>query len=139
MLASLADDITEHGGQPISVEPLPQAVPAVHVEPVPRDEPATAPGVPSAGLAAEQISGWSGAPSADAMPSVHVAPIPDAVPDSLSRDTETSGDDVSSREAAKDNGAGRAADGGQQATPPAALSADDTSTAALRIVDAKSP
>ena len=37
MLASLAEDITEHGGQPISVEPLPQTVPAVHVGPVPQD------------------------------------------------------------------------------------------------------
>ena len=151
MLASLAEDITEHGGQPISVEPLPQAVPAVHVEPVPQDDPARTTGMPSAALAAEQISGLSGAPSADAMPSVHVTPIPvDAVPAPPSHESgtpgnadrgapaETSGADDATQEAAGDSGTANAADGGNRITPSAALSADDTSTAALKIVDAKS-
>ncbi|WP_104172209.1 macrolide 2'-phosphotransferase [Arthrobacter sp. Y81] len=151
MLASLAEDITEHGGQPISVEPLPQTVPAVHVEPVPQDENAGATGVPSAALAAEQVSGLSGAPSADAMPSVHVTPIPvDAVPAPPSRESgapgnadrgapaETSGEHDAAQEAGGDSGTAHAADGGNRITPPAALSADDTSTAALKIVDAKS-
>jgi macrolide phosphotransferase len=149
MLASLAEDITEHGGQPISVEPLPQTVPAVHVEPVPQDDPARTTGMPSAALAAEQISGLSGTPSADAMPSVHVTPIPinpiPAPPSQESGDpgnadrgapAETSGEDDATQGADGDSGTAHAADGENRITPPAALSADDTSTAALKIVDA---
>ena len=59
----------------------------MHVGPVPQDAPAGTAGVTSAPLAAEQVSGLSGAPSADAMPSVHVAPIPvDAAPAPRGRD-----------------------------------------------------
>jgi hypothetical protein len=108
MLASLAADIAEHGGQPISVEPLPQSVPAVQVEPVPLDEPSTA----------------------AAMPAVHVAPIP--VEQSAEPDAPASGP------APADSDSGRAADGPGETAPPAPPAADDTSTAALKIVDAKS-
>lgn len=110
MLASLADDIAEHGGQPISVEPLPQAVPAVHVEPVPQVEPA----------------------SAAAMPSVHVTPIPVEKSDAGAATPE------GNAPAAGGSAADPATGFGGAATPPAPPAADDTSTAALKIVDAKS-
>jgi hypothetical protein len=108
MLASLAADIAEHGGQPISVEPLPQSVPAVQVEPVPLDEPSTA----------------------AAMPAVHVAPIP--VEQSAEPDAPASGP------APADSDSGGAADGPGETAPPRPPAAEDTSTAALKIVDAKS-
>jgi aminoglycoside phosphotransferase (APT) family kinase protein len=117
MLASLAEDIAEHGGQPISVEPLPQAVPAVHVEPVPQAAPAVhVEAVPQAAPA-----------GAGAVPSVHVTPIPAEQPATA----DASGP-------AKNGEAGQAANAGGETTlhdPPAA---DDTSTAAITIVDAKS-
>ena len=114
MLASLADDITEHGGQPISVEPLPQAVPAVHVEPVPQVEPA----------------------AAAAMPAVHVTPIP--VEQSAERVASAPSVAAEKVPAEGDREAGRTASGDGRPTPPAPPAADDTSTAAIRIVDAKS-
>ena len=67
MLSALADDIVQHGGQPISVEPLPQAA-----------------GAPSAtaGIGAAQEppgsspSSFIGGPIPPGIPAVHVAPIP---------------------------------------------------------------
>ncbi|WP_445153856.1 phosphotransferase [Arthrobacter sp. Hor0625] len=58
MLAVLAADVAEHGGQPISVEPLPQ--PAVTVQPISPDAEAPS-SVPDAG---------------EMRPAVHVTPIP---------------------------------------------------------------
>jgi macrolide phosphotransferase len=84
MLAVLADDVAEHGGQPISVEPLPQPAPA----------PAPASGVGAPGqpadrthapvpavskvtlLAPDSVSGLAAVPTSSAMPSVQVTPIP---------------------------------------------------------------
>lgn len=117
MLASLAEDIAEHGGQPISVEPLPQAVPAVHVEPVPQAAPAVhVEAVPQAAPA-----------GAGAVPSVHVTPIPAEQPATA----DASGP-------AKNGEAGQAANAGGETTPHDPPAADDTSTAAITIVDAKS-
>jgi aminoglycoside phosphotransferase (APT) family kinase protein len=117
MLASLAEDIAEHGGQPISVEPLPQAVPAVHVEPVPQAAPAVhVEAVPQAAPA-----------GAGAVPSVHVTPIPAEQP----APADASGP-------AKNGEAGQAANAGGETTPHDPPAADDTSTAAITIVDAKS-
>ena len=101
MLATLASDIAEHGGQPISVEPLPPAAPAV---PAASAEQAAAPdavpgmraaddGVPAA------VPPVTVLPVPAARPAVHVAPIP--------------------------------------AEPAPAPGPDDTSTAALTIIDAK--
>jgi aminoglycoside phosphotransferase len=67
MLSALADDIVQHGGQPISIEPLPQAA-----------------GAPSAtaGIGAVQEAPGSspslfiGGPIPQGVPAVHVAPIP---------------------------------------------------------------
>jgi hypothetical protein len=113
MLASLADDIAEHGGQPISVEPLPQAVPAVHVEPLPQAVPA----------------------SSSAMPSVHVTPIPVV----KSADADADAGPEAAAPAAGDSEARPDTGSGRDVTPPAPQAADDTSTATLKIVDAKSP
>jgi macrolide phosphotransferase len=72
MLAALADDIAEHGGQPISVEPLPQPAapplpPASAVAPAANAAPAASPGlIPLP--AATDVS--------EPMPAVHVMPIP---------------------------------------------------------------
>ena len=82
MLAALAEDVEEHGGQPISVEPLPQPAPAPG--PASGQAPqATAAGnapVPAASkvtlLAPDSDSGLGAVPSSTAMPSVQVTPIP---------------------------------------------------------------
>ncbi len=76
MLAVLAEDVAEHGGQPISVEPLPQ--PAVTVQAIApggagsaADAPAAAPvpAAPASG-AAPRVQGPGMAPA------VHITPIP---------------------------------------------------------------
>jgi len=61
MLAVLAEDVAEHGGQPISVEPLPQ--PAVTVQPIGPDAEGSAPG-------ADPL------PASVTVAAVHVTPIP---------------------------------------------------------------
>ena len=119
MLASLADDIAEHGGQPISVEPLPQAVPAVHVEPVPQAGPA---------VHVEPVPQVEPA-SAAAMPSVHVTPIP--VEKTADADAAAPEENAPEQKAPAEKAPAAAG------TPPAPAAADDTSTAALKIVDAK--
>lgn len=77
MLAALAEDVAEHGGQPISVEPLPQ--PAVTVQPVAPVQPlqpvqpavTVQPiGPDTSGSAADQLSAGA------AVAAVHVTPIP---------------------------------------------------------------
>jgi hypothetical protein len=129
MLASLAEDIAEHGGQPISVEPLPQAVPAVHVEPLPQAVPAVhVEPVPQAAPAVHVEAVPQAAPAgAGAVPSVHVTPIPAEQPATA----DASGP-------AKNGEAGQAANAGGETTPHDPPAADDTSTAAITIVDAKS-
>ena len=144
MLAALAEDVAEHGGQPISVEPLPE--PAVTVEPIGPDVP---------GSAADQLS--SGA----AVAAVHVTPIPpdEAAPGEASRgeasqDEASRGEDQSGGQdgdgvpaAGSDpntgtaDRAGTAAAGtaraGAHAIPPKPSAADDTSTTALTVVPAQ--
>lgn len=143
MLATLADDIAEHGGQPISVEPLPQPAaqplppapagapaatmapapaPAANVVPAPNAAPAASPGlipVPAATDISEQ------------MPAVHVMPIPtaDSGPAGRRADSDTAGDAGTAGDSNTDED--------RKAEPKAALPPDDTSTTALTIVDAK--
>jgi aminoglycoside phosphotransferase (APT) family kinase protein len=100
MLATLADDVAEHGGQPISVEPLPQPVAApgdgaeqTATTGADADGPTTAPAAPAlpAKGTAPAVSKVTllpmepapgAAPAGDAstefsaMPAVHVTPIP---------------------------------------------------------------
>jgi len=80
MLTVLADDVAEHGGQPISVEPLPQPIAAPG--PASRPDPVTVlPAVSKVTLLApDPAPGLAAVPSGNAMPAVQVTPIPpDAV------------------------------------------------------------
>jgi macrolide phosphotransferase len=154
MLSTLADDIAEYGGQPISVEPLPQpATPpapatlsAVSIEPeagLPNEAAGPDPVSP------ELIQAPAATDVSEQMPAVHVTPIPadedgpasaDA-PDSQVRaeghevpDTETSPDP---QDAPRAQDSPDTQDGPPGPRPP--LAADDTSTTALTIVEAKAP
>jgi hypothetical protein len=146
MLSTLADDIAEYGGQPISVEPLPPAKP----ESPPTGQAAAASGLVDA-PAATDVS--------EAMPAVHVTPIPvDVVPlpvevtpipaeevnagDKADQPSDQpSGPDASSEPAGPgpsgdtDAEAAQAEDEAQDAKPSGA----DTSTVALTVVEAKTP
>jgi macrolide phosphotransferase len=107
MLSALAEDIAEHGGQPISVEPLPQPVHAAPLVPASQPAGSSVPG--------PKVESTDNA--ADAAPAVHVTPIP-------------ADDDVA--------GSRNPVAGSPGVPAGTAKSADDTSTAALKIVDAKS-
>ncbi|WP_346959562.1 phosphotransferase [uncultured Arthrobacter sp.] len=153
MLAVLADDVAEHGGQPISVEPLPQ--PSVTVLPIGPAAPGSAQGQdpqPAAGMSA----------------AVHVTPIPRDEDPRADQDDAGSGpaqvdaarDDAGSEPAAKDpadGGAGADDDADPSATPggsadhgaapdhnaddvaapPKPSAAEDTSTTTLTVVPAE--
>ncbi len=163
MLAALADDIAEYGGQPISVEPLPQPA----APPLP---PASA-GAPAANVAPAASPGLIPAPAAtdvsEQMPAVHVMPIPtgDADGPAGSQPATTANAHKNAEPAAQDSDGDRKTDG-HDGTPvvqtghgngaqeengvqeenavedsktesPPELSPDDTSTTALTVVDAK--
>lgn len=151
MLSSLAGDIVEHGGQPISVEPLPQ------------------PAGTAAGAETGQGNGFTvtpipcdapgGAGRGEAIPAVHVMPIPaggatpttDSAPavapsdDSLGQAVRPEADMPSEKRSDQDVPAiassekDRGDHDGSHAYPSVggAGTADDTSTAALKIVDLK--
>ncbi|MDI3241240.1 phosphotransferase [Arthrobacter sp. AL08] len=142
MLTALAEDVAEHGGQPISVEPLPQPVPAPE---------------PDSRLAA--------VPAGSAAPAVLVTPIPlgtagadDAANDSaadVDRPAGTAGasvsvtaipDEPAPAGAIEDSSTQSIAVVGGEKTAPAdeaapvteaANPADDTSTTSLAIVEPK--
>jgi macrolide phosphotransferase len=105
MLTVLADDVAEHGGQPISVEPLPQPVAA----PEPGSRPAPdATAVPPVSkvtlLAPEPAPGPAASPTSSAVPAVHVTPIPldtddggaatDGAADDASQEDDAAADDA---------------------------------------------
>ncbi len=152
MLTVLAEDVAEHGGQPISVEPLPQPAPAPESGDSPsRDNgPDTAPHrapdqppVPAVSkvtlLAPDTVSGLSAVPTSSAMPAVQVTPIP--------VDEPTADDDASNDSASDES----ASDDGPEDTSTQSIAvvrenspapadgpdAEDTSTTALTVVDAK--
>ncbi|XAS66247.1 phosphotransferase [Micrococcaceae bacterium Sec5.7] len=118
MLETLAADIAEHGGQSISVEPLPQ--PAGDAGSASQPAAAARPGetaasADSAGRSApagvpEPVSDEGVEPSSAALAPVHVMPIP------TDEDPER-----------------------RTHSRPVVLSADDTSTAALKFIDTKLP
>jgi aminoglycoside phosphotransferase (APT) family kinase protein len=155
MLATLADDIAEHGGQPISVEPLPQpSAPPVPAAPpaVPSGQAADGPAtagrgavtvepIPATALAAAHATDVSGP-----MPAVHVTPIPveeprqqAAVPDSPGTQDGKAEQDIPGTQEGQDipDTRDRKAEQEGQAASRPVLSADDTSTTALTVVDAK--
>lgn len=78
MLTALAEDVAEHGGQPISVEPLPQPAPAS--DQAAQTSAAGGAPVPAVSkvtlLAPDSVSGLPAVPSSTALPAVHVTPIP---------------------------------------------------------------
>ena len=163
MLALLADDVAAHGGQPISVEPLPAPAPAqspaVTVQPIETE-------AETPGMAAPEAAAGQPAPLA-AAPAVHVTPIPDtpeddeqssggedgASRDAVSRDAKggDNGDDAGrgatqaddadvapSHPTAEDrsaaDGSGTGSDSPAVASTPAPASGEDTSTTALSVV-----
>jgi aminoglycoside phosphotransferase (APT) family kinase protein len=158
MLATLADDIAEHGGQPISVEPLPSPAAPGSAAPDPASAgpvsvgPISVEPVSAGPVSAELIAAPANADVSEPMPAVHVMPIPadedatsnapDApaagdVPDTVDADGSIDGDgsvDGQSGPDAEDH-----PDDAEAATQPTPLSADDTSTTAINIVDAKAP
>jgi macrolide phosphotransferase len=142
MLSALAEDIVEHGGQPISVEPLPQAKDA---------GPAAATGLVEGSPGPSPVSPATGTGTAvsKGVPAVHVAPIPvdERIvdkPETHQQLREDGSKDAQDREFTKDGEAaqdGEAAHDGEasHARPARHLSeSDDTSTAALQIIDVKS-
>ena len=152
MLATLADDIAEHGGQSISVEPLPS--PAAEAGSATDGRVSVSPvsaGPVSAGpVSAELIAAPADTDVSEPMPAVHVMPIP-ADEDTATAPAPATVDVPGTVEAARavDAGGGVDAQAGpdaedhprdtEAATQPKPLSADDTSTTAITIVDAKAP
>ena len=134
MLATLASDIAEHGGQPISVEPLPPVAAAAApgavspAGPVPAAQAAAAPDAVPGMRAADDglpatVPPVTVLPVPAAQPAVHVTPIPvEPAP--------------APAPAGGESAAGRA-DGMKTDTTDSPGGPDDTSTAALTIVDAK--
>ena len=86
MLAALADDVAEHGGQPISVEPLPQPVatpePGAERANAGDEAPTAAPAAPAAAAAASlpplRVDGT--APAVSKVTLLPMEPVPDAAP-----------------------------------------------------------
>jgi hypothetical protein len=148
MLAVLAEDVAEHGGQQISVEPLPQPAPAPDLGGTQsRDsEPAKAPDkapdnvpVPAVSkvtlLAPDSVSGLAAVPPSSAMPAVQVTPIP---VDSTASDT-----DGTAGRALENDSAHKASSVSVTAIPvdgPAEVetSEEDTSTQSIAAVQADS-
>ncbi len=161
MLTVLAEDVAEHGGQPISVEPLPQPVPAPEVGGTQtRDsQPDKAP-VPAVSkvtlLAPDAVSGLAAVPTSSAMPAVQVTPIPvdePAADDGASNDPASNdgAEDSSTQSIAvvQDNSAVQEtsavpensavqAEAASPADDAAPTDTEDTSTTALTVVEAKS-
>ena len=153
MLTALAEDVAEHGGQPISVEPLPQPTPASDQAPQ-NPAPGSAPG-PAVSkvtlLAPDSVSGLPAVPSSTAMPSVHVAPIPLAAggQDGVAGTDNAAGDAGVIDEKNADGASAPAplkVSGGVSVTavpddaPTAAVSsAEDTSTQSIAVVHAAAP
>lgn len=123
MLALLADDVAAHGGQPISVEPLPAPAPAqspaVTVQPIETE-------AETPGMAAPEAAAGQPAPLA-AAPAVHVTPIPDTPEE----DEQSSGGEESShgvsRDAVSRDAVSRDAKGGDDGR--GATQADDADVA----------
>ena len=146
MLTVLAEDVAEHGGQQISVEPLPQPAPAPDLGGTPaRDnEPDNVP-VPAVSkvtlLAPDSVSGLAAVPPSSAMPAVQVTPIPVDATDS---ETDgTAGSAVDNEGAGENESAHKVSSVSVTAIPvgePAEVgtSEEDTSTQSIAAVQADS-
>jgi macrolide phosphotransferase len=133
MLAALASDIAEHGGQPISVEPLPSAATAAvtgaAAVPLSGAQDAVAgagPGMRAAdGGAPAPVPPVTVLPVPAVQPAVHVTPIPADPPPA-----------PAPAPAGGEGGAGSGTgEGTKTNSPDVPGGPDDTSTAALTIVD----
>ncbi len=154
MLATLADDVAEHGGQPISVEPLPQPVaapePGAERAGADVDAPTAAPAAPPAPasgtvpatskvtlLPLEPVPGTAPAEDASAqisaVPAVHVTPIPAETEADTPTASDASEADVTQEEA-PDSGAENAGKNDAEASVPAA----ETSTQSIAVVQPNS-
>lgn len=159
MLTALAEDVAEHGGQPISVEPLPQPAPDAATSQAPQatgPDNAPLPAVSKVALLApDAVSGPAAVPSGTAMPAVHVTPIPVGTVDGSAGDNNDSAgagpansrvSSVSVTAIPDGERAGEEAPEADTSTQAVAVvqaaetgPADDTSTTALTVVEAKSP
>jgi aminoglycoside phosphotransferase (APT) family kinase protein len=133
MLETLAADVEEHGGQAISVEPLPGQAPAGAGVPaaagVPSGAGVSADGVPSPAVNGPTAPAVTVAP----LPSVTVIPLPGAPLPAASVDEAP----TSEAPAAGAPDLEAPHDEARQTEAPAAQSAEDTSTAAISIVDVR--
>jgi macrolide phosphotransferase len=137
MLATLADDIAEHGGQPISVEPLPSPAAApgsaapVSGGPVSGGPVSSAPGSAADGpvsaapvsrgpVPAELIAAPAATDVSEPMPAVHVMPIP------ADEDTANAPDAPAAVDAPDTVDAARAADAGGSVDAPDAAAEPDS-------------
>ncbi len=164
MLTALAEDVAEHGGQPISVEPLPQPAPDATTGQAPQatgPEDVPLPAVSKVTLlATDAASGPAAVPSSTAMPAVHVSPIPLGTADGSqggdsaaagggpanSRVSSVSVTAIPDGERAADEPAAEEGAAAETSTQSIAVvqaagtgPAEDTSTTALTVVEAKSP
>ncbi|MEO3933907.1 macrolide 2'-phosphotransferase [Micrococcaceae bacterium Sec7.4] len=164
MLTALAEDVAEHGGQPISVEPLPQPAPEAATGQAPQatgPEDVPLPAVSKVTrLATDAASGPAAVPSSTAMPAVHVSPIPLGTADGSqggdsaaagggpanSRVSSVSVAAIPDGERAADEPAAEEGAAAETSTQSIAVvqaagtgPAEDTSTTALTVVEAKSP
>lgn len=164
MLTALAEDVAEHGGQPISVEPLPQPAPDAATGQAPQataPEDVPLPAVSKVTLSAtDEASGPAAVPSSTAMPAVHVSPIPLGTVDGSeggdsaaagggpanSRVSSVSVTAIPDGERAADEPAAEEGEAAETSTQSIAVvqaaetgPAEDTSTTALTVVEAKSP
>jgi hypothetical protein len=147
MLTALAEDVAEHGGQPISVEPLPQPTPAP--DPDLQTSAAGSAPVPAVSrvtlLEPDSVSSVPAVPSSTAVPAVHVTPIPVAaggVDGGAGADRAVDGNSPGGASGPAPN----KVSGGVSVTAipddaPAAAesSAEDTSTQSIAVVQAAAP
>jgi aminoglycoside phosphotransferase (APT) family kinase protein len=146
MLETLAADVEEYGGQTISVEPLPGQAPAGAGVPaaagVPSGAGVSADGVPSPAVNGPTAPAVTVAPLPSVtvvpVPAVTVIPLPGApLPAASVDEAPTSETPASEAPAAGVPDLEAPHDEARQTEAPAAQSAEDTSTAAISIVDVR--
>jgi macrolide phosphotransferase len=154
MLETLAADVEEHGGQAISVEPLPAKAPVGAAAPAGPGAPAAA-GATDDGVPSPAVNG-SAAPAVTVapvpsvsvvpvpavtvipVPAVTVVPVPEVtVPEVPAPGVPAAGGSVAAAPVDEEPGAAAAGLEAADADAPAARSAEDTSTAAISIVDVR--
>lgn len=126
MLETLASDIAEHGGQAISVEPLPAAADGNTSAGTGTSDGGAEPGPAAPGSASDPAAGIAGV-KPDTVPPVTVLPIPAPGLPSVLVTPIPKDDPAADKEPAPAD------------TPEDIPAADDTSTAALTVIDVRKP